>query len=211
MAIIGINGKIGSGKDTIANIIKELSPEYSWENKKFAGKLKIIASILTGIPVGKFESQEFKTTNLGKEWGDMTVRELLQKLGTEALRDNLDRDVWINALWADYKSYGNYPIYGTTEKNERIFLEYGYLYPNWIITDTRFINEAESIKQHGGILIRVRRDSGNTVGVSHPSETALDDYVRFDYEIDNNGTLSDLREKVREILIKTGYYFYNEI
>jgi hypothetical protein len=32
-------------------------------------------------------------------------------------------------------------------------------------------------------------------------ETALDD-TEFDYEIENNGTLEDLVEKVREILIK---------
>ena len=211
MAIIGINGKIGSGKDTVANIIKELSPEYGWENKKFAGKLKTIASILTGIPVEKFEIQQFKTTKLGKEWGEMTVRDLLQKLGTEAMRDNLHEDVWINSLWADYKSYAGYPIYGTTENNERVFLKYASLYPNWIITDTRFVNEADSIKQRNGILIRIKRDSGNTVGNSHPSETALDDYDKFDYEIDNNGTFHELKEKVREILIKTGYYFHNEI
>jgi dephospho-CoA kinase len=64
--LIGISGKIGSGKDTVAAIIQELYPQY--EVKKFAGKLKDIASILTGIPVEKFEDQEFKKTDLGKEW-----------------------------------------------------------------------------------------------------------------------------------------------
>ena len=35
----------------------------------------------------------------------------------------------------------------------------------------------------------------------HPSETALDNHS-FDYTIDNNGTIEELIEKVREILIK---------
>ena len=35
----------------------------------------------------------------------------------------------------------------------------------------------------------------------HPSETALDNHP-FDYTIDNNGTIEELIEKVREILIK---------
>jgi len=78
--IIGINGKIGSGKDTIGSIIQYLTDEnvkemsfedwyasnvYSvyqasgkWEIKKFAGKLKQMASLLTGIPVEKFEDQD---------------------------------------------------------------------------------------------------------------------------------------------------------
>lgn len=36
---------------------------------------------------------------------------------------------------------------------------------------------------------------------AHESETALDD-ATFDYTIDNNGTIEELIEKVREILIK---------
>jgi hypothetical protein len=190
MTVISITGKIGSGKDTAADIIKSLSPSYNWEVKKFAGKLKTVASILTGIPVEKFEDQEFKKTLLGKEWSTwndheepvfMTVRDLLQKLGTEAMRDGLHQDSWINAMWADYK----------LDKT----------YPNWIITDTRFMNEVESVNNHDGILIRIKRDSGNTVGIQHISETALDGFTGFHYEINNNGTLEDLKRKLEDILI----------
>ena len=39
-----------------------------WKIKKFAGKLKQIASILTGISIEKFEDQEFKKTFLCEEW-----------------------------------------------------------------------------------------------------------------------------------------------
>lgn len=97
--IIGINGYINSGKDTVGKIIQYLTDETwhnkkyledksfeawtkkekhqsgyeiggediylimnldGWEIKKFAGKLKQIASLLTGISTEKFEDQEFK-------------------------------------------------------------------------------------------------------------------------------------------------------
>jgi hypothetical protein len=63
MALIGISGKIGVGKDTIGTIIQGLlltNKNQSSDIKKFAGKLKQTASLLTGVPVEKFEDQEFK-------------------------------------------------------------------------------------------------------------------------------------------------------
>jgi hypothetical protein len=267
--IIGINGKIGSGKDTIGSIIQYLvankklpknmqyssleeldngsEPFSNWKIKKFAEKLKTIASLLTGIPVKNFEDQEFKKTDLGKEWsyaypdeyyddGEpvmvcMSVRQLLQKLGTEAMRDGLHTNVWVNALFADYNPVAR--------------LKGADILPNWCITDMRFPNEMEAVVKRKGITIRVvRYKVGDKVywtdpeGVSsgsyevtevyqdfcfinndfseaqvpyheikliaadlHPSETGLDD-AEFDYEIINDGTIEDLIEKVREILTK---------
>ena len=199
--IISVTGKIGSGKDTIAEIIKQISPYYNWEVKKFAGKLKVIAEILTGVPKHHFEDQEFKKRDMAPEWG-MTYRELLQKLGTDALRNGLHENVWVNSLFADYQA--NTVAVGTsefdiTEKDED---------PNWIITDTRFPNEIEAVKKYKGIAIKVVRDTGNTVGVTHESETALDNYTNWDYVIENNGTLDELRSKVISILEKENLLKY---
>ena len=58
--------------------------------------------MMTGIPVEKFEDQEFKKTYLGSEWNNMQVRVFLQKLGTEAMRDGVHTNAWINALFADF-------------------------------------------------------------------------------------------------------------
>lgn len=236
--IIGINGKIGSGKDTVGRIIQYLTSEYDtryvyadwvdrvenynsntyspWEIKKFAGKLKQTASLLTGIPIEKFEDQEFKKTYLGEEWnssynipfsgpdfvehdGAMTVRTLLQRLGTEAMRDGLHTNVWVNALFTDYK-----PL--KVRSADSFDLEtYDGKYPNWIITDMRFPNEMDAVYKREGCTIRVVRDYVLRGGPEdpkniHPSETALDD-SHFDYEIINDGTIDDLIEKVRQILI----------
>ncbi len=251
--LIGISGKIGSGKDTVAHIIKYLTldPEVvgmSNENiiadleyrgyvargsdykiKKFAGKLKQTASLLTGIPLEKFEDQEFKKEYLGEEWNyytvslimngqliqqsgrfvnkadaeaaveimkqsfgtlnidyvigeqRMTVRQLLQELGTEAMRKGLHENVWVNALMADYKA---------PKMSE-------YHPSKWVITDVRFSNEAKAITDRNGVLIRIERPG---IPLSdHASETALDEYP-FVHVIVNDGDLNDLINKIRKLL-----------
>ena len=174
--IIGIAGLAGSGKDTVGEAIRAFGKldRENWEIKKFATELKRIASILTGYKIQDFESQEFKNAKLGPEWGDMTVRDMLQKIGTEAMRDNLHPDVWVNAL----------------------FSTYGYN-SRWIITDVRFPNEVERIKQHSGTLIKVVRPG--VVALDHYSEKALDDFDGWDHVINNDGTRYDLVQKIRQI------------
>ena len=141
----------------------------------------------------------------------MTVREFLQKLGTDAMRNGLHEHVWVNAFWSDYKK----PIeLGHSPRDNN------FKYPNWIITDVRFPNEAQSVKDRDGLMIRINRPNplieagaqGDEKAreyitekfkkLEHPSETGLDDYDDFDYVINNSGTLEDLIEMVREILIK---------
>ena len=246
--IIGISGYSGSGKDTVGIIIQYLkastklplkvvlkSPKHhewwleersGWQIKKWAGKLKVIASMLTGIPTEKFEDQEFKKSLLGPEWGTvstnplnniepfkdvqfnalMSVREFLQKLGTSALRDGLHENAWINALMSDY-NYDNsvddqgkciycgskcYKGEGCDEYNS--FPEQS----NWIITDTRFPNEAEAIKKAGGIIIRIERPGIDPVNL-HTSETSLDNWD-FDHVVVNDGSITDLTKKIKKVL-----------
>jgi hypothetical protein len=224
--IIGINGYAGSGKDTIGIIIQllqcpslgtasveEILKDYKmhewwleeksgWEIKKWAGKLKTIASLLTSIPVEKFEDQEFKKQPLDPCWwtpGEdgmhpMTVRDLLQKLGTDACRNGLHTNTWVNALMADYKMH---PEHFNDIANGR---ETGDGYPNWIITDTRFPNEAQAIKDAGGIVIRVDRPGVKAIN-AHPSETALDNW-NFDHKIMNGSDIIALMFSVHTILKK---------
>lgn len=200
MAIISISGKIGSGKDTVAAIIMELANDRQWEVKKWAGKLKEVASLLTGIPKEKFEDQEFKKTNLGSEWNinsnPMTVRDLLQLLGTEAMRNGLHTDTWVNALMSEYKTDNGVDMKAEGNGDGVVADKF------WIITDTRFPNELAAITRHEGIAIKVVRDSGNQIGTTHSSETALDHYEDWDYVIDNEGTIDDLRKKIFNMLRK---------
>lgn len=78
-----------------------------------------------------------------------------------------------------------------------------------IVADTRFPNELKAIKDRGGISIRVNRHNpqdGSEYGwgnpnANHPSETSLDN-AEFDYVVDNSGSIEDLIEKIKVILIK---------
>jgi len=233
--IIGLSGYANSGKDTVATMmqyamsgidsktIHEILKHHNsyrwmledmsgWEVKKWAGKLKAVASVLTGISEKMFEDREFKDALLGDEWGTVsanplnaitpfedvqfnqliTVREFLQKLGTDALRDNLHKDVWVNALMAEYRKTAFSGYVGDTRKD--------IPHSNWIITDTRFVNEAKAIKDYDGFVIRVHTDGLNPVN-NHVSEVELDNWD-FDYVIHNNGTLDDLFVSVTE-MVKT--------
>lgn len=193
--IIGINGYAGSGKDTVGEIIKQLQPHEHWEIKKFAGKLKDVASTILGIPTLMFEDQEFKKKTLPQMWSNhglpMTVRDFLQRLGTDALREGLHPNTWVNALMMDYK-----------EQLINIINDEGYQfeerYPNWIITDCRFPNEAIAIKNQGGVIVRINRPGINAVN-AHPSEVALDHW-HFDYVVENDEGIVELKHQVRDIL-----------
>ena len=199
--IISVSGPIGSGKDTIAQIIQEITPYHKWEIQKWAGKLKTIGELISGIPKEKFEDQEFKYTNLPAMWDKdgepMTVRDLLQLLGTEAMRNGLHENVWVNALMSDYTP--NHYLIGSMTRH---LDDATALYPNWIITDTRFPNELEAAKTRNGISIKVHRPGSKSDAkqAQHASETALNNVTDWDYVISNDGDIDDLRNKVYEVL-----------
>jgi hypothetical protein len=232
VSLIGVSGYMGSGKDTVGEIIKYLtSPEAirkgsfskceemgyvydtKWSIEKFAAKLKLVAQILTGVPAYKFEDRNFKESEMPSEWNSleqsgryktskpMTYRTLLQKLGTEAMRNGLHTNVWVNALFADYKPTQMVSSFPPPATEEEYIAQQGY--PKWCITDMRFPNEFDAVKKRGGITIYVHRPDTHSlqsmIGV-HESETALDNH-QFDYAILNHGGIEDLVKVVREILI----------
>jgi hypothetical protein len=234
--IIGINGRIGVGKDTFGDLIREL--DSNWEIKKYAEKLKEVAAIILGVPRVKFEDQEYKLSELGHEWDrwfirfkhisndnnttydgpyatseeaatnlrykqhvvqswvnttivqkPMTVRDFLQLLGTDAMRVGLHTNAWVNALFADYKLR-----YAGESEGSLLAVE-----PKWVVTDMRFPNEAQAIKDKGGLVVRIVRPGNPLPKSEHVSETALDTWD-FDDIIVNKGSLEDLKECAQSIL-----------
>ena len=218
--LISISGRMNSGKDTVGKIIQyltnkssvypfDLKLDYSyrsnWQIKKFADKLKDIICIFINSTREQLEDESFKSKELGEEWwyfkgrnGSLipysedskrneedlikpTPRFLLQFIGTDLLRNQLHPEIWVNSLFTDYQPNN-------------------LIYPSWCITDMRFLNEMEAVKKRNGITIRVNRNLGESKD-QHESETELDN-AEFDYVINNDGTIEELIEKVREILIK---------
>lgn len=165
----------------------------------------------------------------------ITVRQAMQLVGTDLFRDKFHHQTWVNALFSDYRflpkeksghkyGLGQYSCvcnkcgirYSSENKRQTLCKECWNIntYPNWIITDVRFKNEAQAIKDRGGVLIRVNRkpsfwndDEWTDKMIEwnenqHSSETELDDYDKFHYEIENNSDINSLIVKVQEILIK---------
>lgn len=130
----------------------------------------------------------------------MTPRKLLQLLGTDCGRNIIHSDIWINATMINYKKC--LTNVGKFNDGSNTFL---HMYPNWIITDVRFLNEIDTIKSKGGINIRINRKSIDIKKNEHESETALDNY-KFDYIINNDDDDFDhLIYKVKLILKNINY------
>ena len=169
--LLGISGKIGSGKDVIGEYLKD---NYDFKIVKFATLIKEISAKLTNTPYDLHFSQEGKSMYL-TDWG-MTVREFQQRLGTDAMREGLHKDCWVIATLSRYVK-GN----------------------KWVVTDVRFKNEVESILNREGKIIRVERLNNPYAQSNHISETELDSY-NFKEVVQNSGSLSDLYKKIDTLL-----------
>lgn len=183
MKLIGISGKKRSGKDQFVNTFLKYHADNKLEkfiHKKFAGKLKQICALITGKLINDFsDPQQYDMMLDG--W-NMTVRELQQKVGTEAFRNNVSNDTWVNALFCDWLN---------NDRSQK----------GWIISDVRFPNEVKAIKDRGGIVIRINR-TGLPNTDMHDSEIALDDYTEWDYIINNDGSLEEYITKVIDVIKK---------
>lgn len=137
--IIGIAGKAGSGKSFAAKFIQENFPDLNLEIASFASPLKNFITLLQG-EIGDKQDKFALYPN-------MTIREALQKIGTDALRNNFAKDIWIRAL--EHRTKGK----------------------NIIIDDVRFPNEAKWIHDNGGFIIKINRHRAVLEQIdSHESE-----------------------------------------
>jgi hypothetical protein len=193
-----------------------------WKIKKFANPLRKVAAILTGLPLEYLYTNEFKQAYLPKEWSqliphsirgmrtdefelkEMTGREFLQRLGTDAIRNNIHENAWVIATMASYR-----PINPELRASMGNVIDYSACkWPDWIITDVRFPNELAAIKKVGGLTIRINRypefSDQNLFDAwrkrLHTSETALDN-ATFDIVIDNGGSLKDLENKLTSLFL----------
>lgn len=110
---------------------------------------------------------------------DEKGRRFLQELGC-TIR-NYDQNYWINLTVEEIKKRQN------TFKQD-----------NFVVTDVRFLNEAKLLKDNNALLIRIERPGLKQD--THVSETELDDFGGFDYVIDNDKTIDDLNNRLKNIL-----------
>lgn len=140
--ILSITGKKGCGKDTLANIIKTyVEPmDFKVEIRPMAAYLKDVLAVMLNTPRDRFEDRDFKESlSAVKGWG--TNREVMQNVG-QALRDSFISTVWIDLWLRDYyASLGS----GNLESPPDLI----------IVPDIRMDNEAEMVKELGGIVVKL--------------------------------------------------------
>ena len=202
--IIGICGFIGSGKDTIADYLVNF---HEFRRDSYAGTLKDAVASVFNWDRELLEGR----TKQAREWRELvdpwwaerlnmptlTPRLVLQLWGTEVCRKSFHDDIWIASV----------------ENKLRLSRD------NIVISDCRFPNEIKSIKQAGGRVIWVKRGElpywyESAVAANqqvqsavaylqaqgvHVSETAWVG-TEFDAVIDNNGTIEDLYNQVKNLV-----------
>jgi hypothetical protein len=140
--IIGIVGLIGSGKDTIADYLQNI---HQFRRESFAHTLKDAVACVFGwdreLIEGRTRSSREWREQVDAWWAErlnmpnLTPRYVLQVWGTEVARRGFHDDIWIASL----------------ENRLRKTQD------DVVISDCRFSNEIQAIRNAGGVVIRVKR------------------------------------------------------
>ncbi len=113
--------------------------------------------------------------------GQMTGRAVLEYFGSELCR-KMYPNVWADALVRGIKTLS--PEYA-------------------LVSDVRFINEAEAIQAAGGKVIRLTRTTPEAAKNNHVSNIDLDSYDNFDFVLDNQDlSMKECHEKLIEKLVE---------
>ena len=178
--IVGICGNAGTGKDTAVRYM--LDPKTMTDIGKisyrmaFADPIREIAAIF-GFTKEQMSDRKLKETE-DPFWG-FSPRTFMQKVGTEMFRDNLREDVWIQLLVRR--------INEKIAENEKQDFHKGI----YFITDVRFPNEAQAIKNIGGYVVKIHRDGYSKSGENlHPSEKFVEQ-IEADLIIENKASNAD--------------------
>jgi len=214
--IIGLVGFIGSGKNSVADI---LIRNHSFEKESFAAPLKDACSVIfkwdrTLLEGDTEESRLFRETpdafwseKMGKNF---TPRLAMQLMGTQVGRNIFYEDLWVDALIKriNFKSTTNSILRQET---------------NIVISDVRFPNEIDKIREIGGRVYRVIRgpdpewfwtafgtnrnsiDNTSSMTVKYP-DIHYSEWAWIGHEIDgvikNNHGLVELEHEVNELINK---------
>lgn len=180
--LIGITGKIGSGKTTAS---RYLCNHWFFHEYTMAQPLKDISKIF-GFNDSELYGTQGQKLKIHPHWG-ISAREFLQKVGTELFRDKLPEvipDMKIEkSIWSDLFKL-------KYDKNI-----------STVVSDIRFTDEAESIKELGGFIIHIQRDT--QLSNTHRSEIQN---IKADFHINNNGDIQHLYQELDKVLLKLGIF-----
>lgn len=205
--IIGITGKLGSGKDSVFERLDALYPGR-FVRASFAAKLKESVAALLGTDVRLLEhwkrleniELQLVDVNLHHEHDNyrlehisMTIRTLLQRFGTEVGRNIFGEDFWVDQAMRDVDEWRQ----SARQRREAA--------KTLVFTDVRFKNEAKAIMVNNGEIWQIvgpDQDTGD-----HPSEAGIGPSL-IEHTIDNrtrDDGFSLLDSKLKQIVDTWGY------
>lgn len=173
--LIGLCGAAGCGKGSVAGFLA--AGESPFVEIAFADPLYAAVSAITGLPVASLRDRETKERPI--EGFGKSPRELLQLLGTEFGRKMIGESIWVDRAM---RTVEHYQLSGI----------------GVVISDVRFDNEAEAIRERGGVVWRVVRNAPSCLSEAasqHESEGGIRAEL-IDLTVRNNGSLVDLRAAV---------------
>lgn len=164
--VVGILGVAGSGKTLVA---KHLVDRYGFQRTRFAGPLKAMLKVGFGLTDEELDGQD-KLQAL-PQLGGTTPRHMMQTLGHDWGRRMIHADIWANAWKRDVLSRDGLIV----------------------ADDLRYPNEAQAIRDVGGVIWRVYRPGLQTM--DHGSEKAQTRIVE-DELINNATSIPDMIKSV---------------
>ena len=184
MRLVGIAGRAGSGKDTVADM---MVADKGFQKTAFAKPIKDGCKAMFGLSDEQLYG-ELKETVI-PEYG-CTPREILQWAGTEFGRNMVHQNIWLMQVerqWRDLQALNSEDHYC----------------PGLVVADVRFENEAAMIRRLGGLVVHVQRPDGTIASqkgyADHSSEQSLP-VAPIDTVIDNSGSILQLRFNVNHLL-----------
>lgn len=154
MQLIGLTGPAGSGKDTVADYLRD---RHGFAVMSFAHPVYLGVSAAFGIPIEQLKDRHFKEQPIW--WIGKSPRQLLQLFGTEFGREMVAKDIWLRVA-------------------KRTLDEVCYLRDKdsapcrVVISDVRFDNEAEWVRNLGGVIWHIHRPGVQPVA-AHVSEAGV--------------------------------------
>lgn len=174
--LIGLAGRARTGKTTAAN---HLENDHRFQSYAFADPLREGLMTMFNLCPYDFEGAQ-KEKSI--EWLDRSPRELMQSLGTEWGRNLVHPELWL--LLA--------------EQNLEFLGEIHEAATGFVISDLRFENEAQFVRDRGGVVIHLYRPSAPEVN-AHVSEDGIR-CLEQDLMLANYGTEEELFRNLDSIV-----------
>lgn len=184
-------GPSGSGKDTMASQIVKIVPNchvlsFATEVKRISEKILVTVENEAGVSLARLRQMQAEDDS---SWRSV-MRSLWQWVGTDLMRDTVDKDFWIQQVAKQMAFVQNFHSNHYDGRNA-----------SFVVTDCRFRNECQWGIDNNFVIVRVSGGWRNPTGiVGHRSEqehTELSEHLWYK----NKGSLEDMNVWISEVLI----------